>query len=489
MLSEYDGNMELQQRPQGLIFIKNLMKFTKNCKDCFRSKHNILILIVYNYDMRCILLVLDGLGDKGLPEFGGKTPLQVAETPNLDHTASIGMNGLYHSYLQGVAMPSELAHFLMFGYEIYEFPGRGLIEAIGKGIAVNDEEVAILSRIFSVKAQDDRLILTKETPEVDIETCRTLQKEIRFFQKGNIEIEFIPTKAIEGILILRGEVSADITDSNPIYEGRPLMEILPIEGTVDSAGALRTAKALNGYLKWCYKTLSSHPINLERQKKGLLPINAVGTQRAGKMTGLTPFRQKWGLNPLSIASGSLYHGLCGFLGMEIRKVRDTGDVEEDLIERLRIAKGADEFDFIHVHTKAPDVAAHTRNSEHKKSILESLDRAISYAREEILPDREILFIITADHSTASVGMMIHSGETVPITMYGRYTRRDDVTGFNEISCAGGGLGPVRGKELMYLILNFLDRGKLFGLMDSPVNQPYFPGMYKPLRIRDAQKNT
>ncbi|HDY70211.1 MAG TPA: phosphoglycerate mutase, partial [Nitrospirae bacterium] len=55
--------------------------------------------------MRCILLVLDGLGDKGLPEFGGRTPLQVAETPNLDHTANIGMNGLYHSYLQGVAMP------------------------------------------------------------------------------------------------------------------------------------------------------------------------------------------------------------------------------------------------------------------------------------------------------------------------------------------------------------------------------------------------
>jgi 2,3-bisphosphoglycerate-independent phosphoglycerate mutase len=67
-------------------------------------------------------------------------------------------------------------------------------------------------------------------------------------------------------------------------------------------------------------------------------------------------------------------------------------------------------------------------------------------------------------------------------MRGKYTRRDEVREFNEIDCAKGGLALVRGKELMYLILNFLDRGKLWGLMDSPVNQPFVPGNYKPLKI-------
>ncbi|MDD4456895.1 MAG: hypothetical protein PHC98_04815 [Syntrophotalea acetylenica] len=28
------------------------------------------------------------------------------------------MNGLFHSHLQGTALPSELAHFLMFGYHL-----------------------------------------------------------------------------------------------------------------------------------------------------------------------------------------------------------------------------------------------------------------------------------------------------------------------------------------------------------------------------------
>ena len=31
-------------------------------------------------------------------------------------------------------------------------------------------------------------------------------------------------------------------------------------------------------------------------------------------------------------------------------------------------------------------------------------------------------------------------------------------------------------------LNFLDRGKLWGLMDSPDDQPFTPGRYTPLMV-------
>jgi 2,3-bisphosphoglycerate-independent phosphoglycerate mutase len=432
--------------------------------------------------MRCILLILDGLGDKGHACFEGKTPLEVASTPNLDHLASLGMNGLYHSYFQGTAMPSELAHFLMFGYDINEFPGRGLIEAIGEGIKVGDGEVALLARIFSVSLQDGVLVLQKENPKLDEKACRILQKEIQTFKENGIEIEFVPIRGIGGILILRGDVSVHITDSNPIYEGRPLMEVLPLEGKGKEKGALKAARVLNSYLKWCYHTLSKHPINEEREQKGLVPINAVGTQRAGMRRDIVPFKEKWGLRGLSISSGAIYHGLCSVLGIGVHKVRDTENPGEDLLERLKIAKEAKGFEFIHVHTKATDEAAHTRNPEHKKDVIGSLDHALSYAIDEIVTDDDILFVVTSDHSTASAGSMIHSGETVPLTMIGKYTRRDEVREFNEIDCAKGGLALVRGKELMYLTLNFLDRGKLWGLMDSPVNQPFVPGNYKPLKI-------
>jgi 2,3-bisphosphoglycerate-independent phosphoglycerate mutase len=432
--------------------------------------------------MRCILLLLDGLGDRSQPVLHGRTPLQAAYTPNLDKIATLGMNGLFHAHLQGTALPSELAHFLMFGYRMEDFPGRGAVEALGEGLDLGEGDVALLARIFSVAPEQGNLILRHEDPDLDRASCRVFHEAIRHFSSAGFAAEFLPTRGIGGILRLRGDLSKSVTDSNPITEGRPLMEVLPLRAAGDDPRARNTARFLNDYLRWTYRTLSDHPLNGKRLQQGLPAINAVGTQRAGSLTELPSFRTKWGLRGLLIASGAIYHGLGQVVGMETRKVRDTGDPAGDLRERLEIAYRATEYDFIHVHTKVTDEAGHTKNPLVKQRVIEAVDSALAYAIETIAADDDILFIVTADHSTAASGTMIHTGETVPLVMTGKHIRRDEVTKFDEISCAGGGLSLVRGHELMYLVLNFLDRGKLWGLMDSPDDQPFTPGAYTALKV-------
>ena len=92
-------------------------------------------------------------------------------------------------------------------------------------------------------------------------------------------------------------------------------------------------------------------------------------------------------------------------------------------------------------------------------------------------------MITSDHSTPSSGPLIHSGEPVPITVVGTGVRRDGVERFDEINCAGGALGFVTGADFMPMVLNFLDRTKLRGLMDTPEDQPYWPGLRKPFSLK------
>jgi len=43
---------------------------------------------------KILLIILDGLGDEPIPDFGGQTPLEAAETPNMDRLASEGICGL-----------------------------------------------------------------------------------------------------------------------------------------------------------------------------------------------------------------------------------------------------------------------------------------------------------------------------------------------------------------------------------------------------------
>ena len=384
---------------------------------------------------RCILVILDGLGDHGHAVFGGQTPLQAACTPNLDRLAALGMNGLYHSYLQGVAMPSEIAHFLMFGYDLADFPGRGYLEAVGENISLSPKDVALLGRIFSVREHQQHLILEVEDPEVDAKTCLALQQDIKHYATAGVEVEFVPTKGIQGLVILRGEVSPDITDSNPIHEGRPLMQVLPIQGKEQDERVGRTCQALNDYLLWAYRRLSQPSPQPGTPLPGLAPPECRGPPACRPVPPRPSFRGQMGPAPPGhrhrppVSRPQPIPGNAGQTrsGHQIPGGRSSGPPADG----QRIAG----YDFIYVHTKAPDVAAHTKDPRIKKRVIETLDRAFAYALNEIVPDPNILLVITADHSTNSAGRMIHSGESVPLTMIGAYTRRDAVTRFDEVSSA------------------------------------------------------
>ena len=243
--------------------------------------------------------------------------------------------------------------------------------------------------------------------------------------------------------------------------------------------AIKTAKALKSYLIWAHDQLNPHPVNQGRTAAHLPPLNGLVTQRAGRLKKITPFSQRFGLKGLSITSGIVFQGLSAYLGLDFLKDVDSNDPETDLARRLLLARTAlKDHDFIHVHTKAPDEAAHTKNPLTKKIVIEALDRALFREIDWFLENPDILTVVTSDHSTPSSGPLVHSGEAVPLTMCGEGLRRDAVVNFDEVSAATGALGTVRNRELMSLILNHLDRIKLMGIMDTDDDQAFWPGNYR-----------
>jgi 2,3-bisphosphoglycerate-independent phosphoglycerate mutase len=102
----------------------------------------------------------------------------------------------------------------------------------------------------------------------------------------------------------------------------------------------------------------------------------------------------------------------------------------------------------------------------------------------LLDDKDILLVVTSDHSTPSSGPLIHSGEPVPLCMVGAGLRRDQVRTFDEAAAARGSLGPVRGTEFMLLVLNALDRARLLGIRDTPHDRLYWPAGSAAFRLAE-----
>ena len=432
---------------------------------------------------KCVLILLDGLGDRSYAELAHQTPLQAAHTPYMDKIAALGANGLYHAGLLGQALPSENAHFTMFGYEPDEFPGRGALEALGAGIDLTVDNVAVLAHFAELREENNCLFLVDGKPEASLDEVKLLIETVGEYSRDGVNIRFMHTQGLRGILVLRGQVAPFITDTDPFINGFKIVDLKPWAGYQNSTAVQTTARVLKSYLVNIYYSLKKHPLNDARLQNGLGPINGMVTQRAGQLKFVTPFRERFGMRGLSIASGLVYQGLSAFIGLDFKKATDTKDPGKDIAARLSMACNAfDNYDFIHIHTKAPDEAGHTKDPLAKKKVIESLDIGIGTALGPLMNNPDVLIILTADHSTPSSGLLVHSGEPVPLTFYGQGIRRDGVRCFDEISAAQGALGTVRGQELIFLILNHLERIKLKGLMDTPVDQPFWPGNYDPFTL-------
>lgn len=435
--------------------------------------------------MKIVLILLDGLGDRSYRRFGDKTPLQAAVTPHLDRLAAVGSNGLFHAGRPGQCLPSETAHYLLFGYPLETFPGRGLLEAVGEGISFQDGDVAALAHLSHVRWEAHGPVLVDKRPTMPDEDLARLFDAIRAGRYGGCDFRLHPTGGHDALLTVHGEVSPHVSDSDPMAPGWPMAQICPLEMNPEPRRAERTAKALNAYLTDCYTTLEDHAVNRARHAEGLAVANFLATQRCGRRVALPPFEDKWGMNGRLIASGAVYKGLAHELGLTFTQVEDSAAPGKDLAQRIDLALEDVTHGFIHVHTKVPDEAAHTGDPDRKRRAIGILDTGLEGLVDAVESRREDLLVaVTADHSTPSRSTLIHSGEPVPVMLTGGNVRRDAVSSYDEISAAGGSLGFLRGDELMLMLLNYSDRAALLGHRLDGRIRPYVSRRYVAFERRD-----
>jgi len=419
---------------------------------------------------RIMLVVLDGLADRQYDELGGLTPLEAAETPNLDALAAAGSNGFMYPLSPGLCPSSFQAHFALFGYPLDRFPGRGLLEAHGEGIELAPGEVVM--RVNMLLAEDRAggyLVTARPDPREGFDAFAGLDLDMRV---GDVDVRFVPTGTLQGFAIFSAKesLSHEVTDADPFGAGLPVIAVQPFAEATDRVGAARTAAAANEWMREIVrKAMSVEQLLAVPDHTGTrASADASGqpmvvTKWAGAQVKLQPFSARFGLRGATVATGPLYGGVGVTLGMDQRDIDDVGrPPTQDL--RARIERGMEllggEYDFVHVHTKVPDSAGHRKNPAHKRDRIAQLDEALNELVRTMPEWRDhMVLAVTADHATPAGGPLYHSGEAVPLAVIGGVAGRDEVTRFGERFSRRGDLGQLRGVDLMPVLLNATDRSR------------------------------
>src|SRR2546422_9026039 len=201
-------------------------------------------------DAKLALIVLDGLGDLATKAQGEVTPLEAARTPNLDALVGDGCaQGRMIPVAPGITPGSGPGHLGLFGYDPLEFQvGRGVIEALGLGLALRSGDVAARANFCTL---DNKGIVTDRRAgrietEVCEELCALLAKKIKKIADAEVIIK--AGKGHRFVVLFRGKgLEGPLTDADPHREGVQVPKAEPINKK--SVKAKKTAKLVADFCK------------------------------------------------------------------------------------------------------------------------------------------------------------------------------------------------------------------------------------------------
>ncbi|HXG31553.1 MAG TPA: 2,3-bisphosphoglycerate-independent phosphoglycerate mutase [Thermodesulfobacteriota bacterium] len=399
--------------------------------------------LIQQNDSKIVLCVLDGLG--GLP-LDGKTELEAAKTPNLDEIARGGACGLHIPVARGITPGSRPSHLGLFGYDPLRYEiGRGVLEALGLGIELSPNDLAIRGNFATVRYEGERaVIVDRRAGRIPTEENKRITARIRerIQMIEGVRVSITPGMEHRFALVLTFPEplppgADDIPDTDPQVEGKS-----PIKPFPRRKEAERVARVVDGFIEQAARIIRDEP-----------RANYVLLRGFSLYPKLSPFLDAYGLRAAAIAAYPMYKGVARLVGMDVLEVADTTIRSE--VETLK--RHFREYDFFYFHIKKTDSYGEDGNFHAKKGVIEEFDSLLP----EILGLKPDVLVVTGDHSTPSI-MKSHSWHPVPFLPSSPYTRGGGSEGFSERECLKGELGIFKATDAMTLILSHSKRLQKFG---------------------------
>src|SRR4051794_15095315 len=398
--------------------------------------------------MKYAIVIPDGAADEPQGSLGGRTPLQAADTPEMDRVARDGTLGLSRNVPDRFLPASDVATLSLFGYDpVRYYTGRAPLEAAAMGIALGPDDWAIRCNLVNI---DDGLMADFTAGHITSEEGHALIAALQQ-SLGRLNVEFRPGVSYRNLMIYRGKPGevpfADDTVTTPPHDvpDQPAARHLP-RGT--------GAALLNELMQEGARVVATHPINQARIAAGKRPANAIWLWGQGRAPSLPKFADLHGLRGAIISAVDLVRGVGILAGWDRIDVPGaTGYLDTDYAAKGRAGiEALKDHDIVCVHVEPPDEASHEGRVGAKVEALERIDREIvGPLRRALEAYGDYRILVSPDHATL-LRTRAHDRDWVCWAMAGAGLGGSGFP-YDEASARqAGGLALEQGFELMSLFL-------------------------------------
>ena len=389
---------------------------------------------------KLLFLIADGMGDWPVVELGGRTPLEAADTPNMDRMSAFGCQGLCRTVPVGMAPGSDVANMSLLGFDPLKcHTGRGPIEAAAHNLEVSDDDLIWRLNLVTLSDNTDQaLMLDYSAGHIDTGKARWIIDDLQG-SLGNDQFSFHAGVQYRHILI-----------QHKAERAAALLKVRPPHDILDQPIAQDFIE-----LARCPELLE-----LVRRASVRLAVSAQGSKATavwpwgqGQPLDLPDFYKMTGLRGAVISAVDLVRGLGRSAGMAVLEVPGaTGLIDTNYEGKVQAALDfLKQGDFLYLHLEAPDECGHSGDCAAKVRSIELFDQRIVGPLVESLGETAA-FLISCDHLTP-LALRTHAPDPVPFMFMQNRDCEINQRVFNEKTAASTGFFLESGAALISFCLD------------------------------------
>lgn len=398
--------------------------------------------------MKYIVMLGDGMADTPVAKLGNRTPLQVAQKPNIDGLAKGGVLGMVKTVPDSLKPGSDVANLAVMGFNPLEcYSGRSPLEAVSMGIQMEETDIAFRCNLVTLSDEEnyqEKTMLDYSSQEITTEEAAELIKAIDNAYRTE-EIAFYPGISYRHCMIWKkGPIGLNLTPPHDISD-RKVTEYLPEN------------KLVYDLMEKSYLILKDHPVNQARIKRGLKPANSIWLWGEGTKPKVFNFQEHYGVKASVISAVDLIKGIGISAGMKVLEVAGaTGNEHTNFAGKCQAAYDTlmDGQDFVYIHVEAPDECGHRGDVENKVYSIERIDEEIVGPLIKKLEacGEAYSILVLPDHPTP-LALKTHTSDPVPFLLYRSDNKKQNEGAvYTEAAASTSGIYVAEGYRLMGMFL-------------------------------------
>jgi 2,3-bisphosphoglycerate-independent phosphoglycerate mutase len=395
--------------------------------------------------MKYAIIIPDGAADEPLAELGGKTPIQAAETPNMDKIAEMGRQGLVRTVPDGFESGSDVATMSLLGYDpaVYH-TGRAPLEAAAMSIPLEATDWVFRCNLVTTRGG---LMIDHSAGGISNAEARQLLVDLtELLREPGVEV--FQGVSYRNLIVYRGHEHFDLK-TKPPHE-------IPNEPIANWQPKGAGSDMLWRIMDVSQKLFANHPVNLERRKSGKNEATQVWLWGQGHAPSMPTFVERFGVKSGCMITGvDLLRGLATLLGWDNHEVDGMTSFHDTNYpgQGVDTARMLDKYDLVLSHIEAPDEASHQADWKTKIAAIEAIDKhVVGPVLEKMRQFPEWRIMVLPDHPT-NIATRKHGYAPSPFAMAGTGVRAVGNLPYSEANAAASGLKLEKGHELMEYFLS------------------------------------